>query len=62
MTDKQQIIAALQNLASCIETTAVILKKSTILQPELRKHAVELGGAWEMVLEWTDSVKGGSDA
>lgn len=62
MTDKQQVIAALQNLASNMETTAETMKRCQEAQPELRQHALELSGAWEMVNDWIKNLEEQTDA
>jgi hypothetical protein len=55
--NKQQLISVLENLASCMETSAEVMKRAEFLQPELRQHAIELSGAWEMVSDWIKAIK-----
>ena len=54
MTEEETAIAALENLASSLDTTATIMRR---LGNPYRNKSQELSGAWEMVQEWIAAIR-----
>ena len=54
MTEEETAIAALENLASNLDTTATIMRR---LGNPYRNKSPELSGVWEMVQEWIAAIR-----